>query len=81
MSQGKKKTTSEVKSSAPKKVSTSEVQADTLTLNEYLEKVKVSTGLVASFRVEIGRKPSLADPKTAEEWKATLDRQSKKVYK
>lgn len=88
MTQRKRKTvskegiqTSEVQEKGAKNVSTSEAEADTLTLNEYLSKVHVHPGLVASFNVEVRRKPSLSEPKTMDEWKAVFAKQGKRIYR
>ena len=73
--------TSEVKENLSNLVSTSEVEVDTLTLDEYLAKVKVHPGLVASFKFEAKRTGSGLEPKTMEDWKRAFEAQSNRIYK
>lgn len=73
--------TSEVQEKLPEEVSTSEVQLDTLTLDEYLAKVPVNPGLVASFKYEGStRFPETLEPKTMDEWKTAFEVQSARIY-
>ncbi|WP_308722500.1 hypothetical protein [Paenibacillus polysaccharolyticus] len=53
---------------------------ETVTLEDYLSRVKVHMGLVASFRYEARSNPELLKDKTDEQWAATLERQSKAQY-
>mgnify|MGYP007079353726 FL=1 len=76
----KRRRTSEVKEEVANQVSTSEVEVDTLTLDEYLSKVKVNPGLVASFKYEATKDASMLEPKTEDGWKSAFEAQSNKTY-
>lgn len=81
MSNKKTKITSEVQ----EEILTSEVQevekAGTITMDEYLKKVKVNPLLVASFTYE-GKynHPEMLEPKTVDDWAKAFEAQSKRTY-
>ncbi|MDQ0719807.1 hypothetical protein QF049_001068 [Paenibacillus sp. W4I10] len=54
--------------------------AEAVTLEDYLSRVKVHMGLVASFRYEARSNPELLKDKTDEQWTATLEQQSQAQY-
>lgn len=60
-------------------VSTSEVRAVTLTLDEYLSKVSVNSGLVASYKCEASL-ASYPTARTEDEWARALLEQSQRIY-
>jgi len=74
-------TASEAEEKDVNSVSTSEVETDKLTLDEYLETVKVNPGLVASFKYEAKKDPSMLKPKTKEGWSRAFEAQSNRVYR
>lgn len=80
MSATRKPRTSEVGKVDQKDLSTSEVLADTLTLDEYLNKVKVNPGLVTSYKHEAAKHPDMLVPKTVDDWAAAFYDQAHKVY-
>lgn len=71
---------SEVGTTTPVGVSTSEVGLDKLTLELYLEKADVNPGLVASYRYEAQDKPAMLEKKTEDDWDEALKNQSKRIY-
>lgn len=74
------KVTSEVQEAAHEDVSTSEVDAVKITLDAYLETASVHPGLLASFKWEDAQRGDQLAARTATEWAAALDAQSKKTY-
>ncbi|WP_028590357.1 hypothetical protein [Paenibacillus massiliensis] len=52
-----------------------------VSLEDYLSRVKVHMGLVASFRYEARFNPDLSKDKTDEQWAEALKRQSQAQYK
>lgn len=71
---------SEVEQVEEQNVSTSEVGLVTLSLDEYLNEVRVNVGLLASFKYEATRNGATITARTKEEWDASFFTQSRKVY-
>ncbi|MGF6354070.1 hypothetical protein ABIE27_001980 [Paenibacillus sp. 4624] len=51
-----------------------------VSLEDYLSRIKVHMGLVASFRYEARANPELLRVKTEEQWAAALEQQSQAQY-
>ncbi|MFS8214819.1 hypothetical protein [Paenibacillus sp. S29] len=51
-----------------------------VTLDDYLSRVQVHMGLVASFRYEARSKPELLQDKTDEQWAKAFNQQSETQY-
>lgn len=58
-----------------------EAEIPALTLEEYLGKVQVNVGLVASFKYEASKVPEVLEPKHKEDWAKAFEAQSKRAYK